>query len=330
MIERINRAAQVGGWNDDRKCSELYLILRERALLWYDGLESRDVNVNNWNALKTAFLETYEPRYTAKTTCASFSELVQKSDESVNDFYNRVHAVVKRLGAMRPAALADVRVAHVGVADDLARTIKTEGTSDERKYWQQLLFTAGLKDELRLKVMDENEDNLADCFKVACDHESLLNERRKTFGVTAISGGEGRACSSWSQDDIDALEDTDFSQVNAIRSGHNMPPLRRSATYRNVVNNSNRSYANATRGSSSASSNTTGGNPMKCRYCKKTGHLQKVCFSRIRNNAPMVDKDGKPYRVNAVNQDAGGESANDANAAAASISTVSAVNHLNW
>jgi hypothetical protein len=231
---------------------------------------------------------------------------------------------------MRPAALADVRLAHPGVANDLANNLKAEGTSDERRYWQQLLFTAGLKDELRLKVMDENDDNLADCFKTACDHESLLNERRKTFGVTAVSGGEDRALRSWSQDEVDALEDSAFNQVNAIRTGNSLPPLRRSAMYRNVVNNSNRSYASTARTTTGASTSAIG-NPMKCRYCKKAGHLQKACFARIRNNAPMVDKDGRPYRVNAVNQgDAGDAAAAATEAAPAPGPAISSVHHLNW
>ena len=32
-----------------------------------------------------------------------------------------------------------------------------------------------------------------------------------------------------------------------------------------------------------------------CRYCKKPGHLQKVCNARIKAGAPQVDLNGKPY-----------------------------------
>jgi hypothetical protein len=32
-----------------------------------------------------------------------------------------------------------------------------------------------------------------------------------------------------------------------------------------------------------------------CRYCKKPGHLQKICNSRIKAGAPQVDSSGKPY-----------------------------------
>lgn len=328
MIDRINRAAVSGGWNEARKCSELYLVLRDRALLWYDGLEHKNVDTNVWDQLKEAFLRSYEPRFTAKSTCANFAELVQKQNETVNDFYNRVHAVVKRLGAMRPVALNAVRAAHVGIADDIINPIKTEGSMDERKYWQQILFTAGLRDDLRLKVMDENKDTLAECFEVACDHESLLNEKRRTMGVTAIADDEDKALGFWLQDDIDNLEDDAFNTVNAVRNNSRLPPLRRSATYRQVVNNAQRSYANAARQSPSPSS-ASGNRSMNCRYCKKPGHLQKVCFSRIRHNAPMVDKDGKPYRINVVNNTMAA-AADDASNSFKRDATISTINHLNW
>ena len=35
---------------------------------------------------------------------------------------------------------------------------------------------------------------------------------------------------------------------------------------------------------------------VQCRYCKKWGHFQKDCKSRLRDNAPMVGEDGKPYQ----------------------------------
>jgi hypothetical protein len=42
-----------------------------------------------------------------------------------------------------------------------------------------------------------------------------------------------------------------------------------------------------------------------CRYCKKTGHFQKECKSRLRDKAPMVDANGQPFKkVNQVASEA--------------------------
>src|SRR5574343_642950 len=41
LIERFETAARIARWNADevRKCEEFYLILRDRALIWWKGLE---------------------------------------------------------------------------------------------------------------------------------------------------------------------------------------------------------------------------------------------------------------------------------------------------
>ena len=89
--------------------------------------------------------------------------------------------------------------------------------------------------------------------------------------------------------------------------------------------------------------------PIKCRYCKKMGHMQKECKSRLRDNAPEVDANGKPYasfsskpsgspagnpRVHAV-QEIEGHISNYAAAAVHAVQEMrsdylNAVDHLNW
>ena len=73
--------------------------------------------------------------------------------------------------------------------------------------------------------------------------------------------------------------------VNAIRKKFGKKPFFRRRNGGNGNSNGN---------------NGIGG--IKCRYCQKMGHMQKVCKSRIRDRAPMVDASGKPFqkRVNAV------------------------------
>ncbi len=72
-----------------------------------------------------------------------------------------------------------------------------------------------------------------------------------------------------------------------------------------------------------------------CRYCNKKGHLQKECFSRQRNNAPMVDAKGKAYENNHVNKVADKPTARQAKAVyedshIGSVTNLSPYHHLNW
>ena len=93
LVDRIDRAAVIANWdcptaNDDagrmadlaagarRRCDELYLCLREKAMSWYHTLEDiPGFDSNNWEDLKKEFLEAYLPKYTARTLCVSLQEL---------------------------------------------------------------------------------------------------------------------------------------------------------------------------------------------------------------------------------------------------------------
>jgi hypothetical protein len=50
LLDRINRAATVAQWNtDERKITEFYLTLRDRAILWWDTLDDNpNINKGNW------------------------------------------------------------------------------------------------------------------------------------------------------------------------------------------------------------------------------------------------------------------------------------------
>jgi hypothetical protein len=85
------------------------------------------------------------------------------------------------------------------------------------------------------------------------------------------------------------LTDQELDQIAVIRA-HNQP-------FMHFKNNGQDNNSN-----NQARSTTTVRNPNTvCRYCKKKGHLQKLCFSRKRDKAPMVDDNGKVYHNNRVN-----------------------------
>ena len=74
-------------------------------------LAYEDVNVAVWNTIKQEFLAAYEPKYTAKTTCTNFSDLVQCMGEGAHDYYLRVCETFARMIDAKPATMADVRTA---------------------------------------------------------------------------------------------------------------------------------------------------------------------------------------------------------------------------
>lgn len=282
LVDRLENARKIAAWPDDaRACNEFYACLRGRALIWWETLKDHGVNNQVWAEVKKAFLKAYEPKYSPKLTFTNFADLTQKNHESVHDFYLRITEVCRKMFQGRPEALFTVRTDHphgANVAnaydDDIVKAIKKEGMEDDEMYIKHQIFVAGIKEELRCKVIEENKATLGESVYFAIELEAILNEKKAHLKMNAIE-----------EIDDSSLTEEEKNLINALRFKKNggggkfqkrMPPKATASTV--------------------------------CRYCKKNGHFQKDCRSRIRDKAPMVDAQGKAYRkVNPINQEEGGQ-----------------------
>ncbi len=293
LIVQINHAGAIAGWDNARKLLEFKMCLRDKAVGWFEGLIEERINVDDWDIVKAEFLETYEPKYSTKTTCANFTDLNQKSKESINDYTYHVQMASKRLTDKKPAALAAVRVTIAAGATEAE--IKAEGVADAFMFIKHQLFLAGLRDGLRDKVLEMEKPTFTESVKAARNLETIQNDQKRLNKINAIKQeiGEDKAREIIWKD----LPDDQLGQLAVLRFQQKC-----------IINNQ-------------ARSNTAVRNPnTACRYCQKKGHLQKDCFARKRNKAPMVDANGKPYQ----NQNQNGNRINnvaDQNPAAAATST---------
>jgi hypothetical protein len=280
LIVRVNDTATIGNWAVDRKILEFKMCLRDRAVTWFEGLIEEGLNVDDWDVIKAEFLETYEPKYSAKTTCANFTDLNQKSEESINYYTYRVQTAHKRLTDNKPATMAVIRAAAPTIAE-----AKAEGILDAFKFVKHQLFLAGLKDGLRDKVLQAKKATFNESVKVARNLETIQNDHKRLNKIAAVKAElqpeEAREI-IWEE-----LTEQEIEQVAALwsRNGRFQP----------------RNHSGPARNNGQARTNTTTNPNIVCRYCNKKGHRQKECFSRRIANAPMVDANGKPYESNRVN-----------------------------
>jgi hypothetical protein len=147
LLDRINRAATVAQWNtEERKITEFYLTLRDRAILWWYTLDDNpNINKGNWADIQQEFLAAYAPRFTARTTCTNFQDLIQRNNENVHDYYLRVSDAFKKMCEAKPAAIATVRIDRGAATAEQAAAIKLEGVKDSEGFFKHQLFIAGLK-----------------------------------------------------------------------------------------------------------------------------------------------------------------------------------------
>ena len=148
LIIRVNDTATIAGWANDQKILEFKICLRDKAIGWFESLIEDGIYLDNWDTVKAEFLESYKPKYSAKTTCVNFTYLTQKYDESINDYTYRVQMAYKHLTDNKPATMAAVRAVTSTVEE-----AKAKGISDAFKFVKHHLLLAGLKDGIRDKVL---------------------------------------------------------------------------------------------------------------------------------------------------------------------------------
>jgi len=302
LIDRIDRAGQVGGWDDDRKCNELNLILREEGLLWWQALDDEPIaNIEqNWPELKKAFLKAYAPKYTPKATCNIFVELQQRSGETVQSYYLRVHDGFKRMCDNMPEGLATTVTAPLlaqaavgadGLTEAQALVYKTEGIRQLEKYFLRQLLVAGMKEEIRTKIMEAGLNTVNETMNLARETETIITDKRKSSHVAAIQENQS--------------EDNEEGDINAIRG--------KDGKFKKGP------YKPSQNGSEEKKKQFQG----NCRYCKKWGHSQKICRDRKEKGAPLVDAKGVPYKTQHTTAVQEGEKEENKNVDMASLSFAS-------
>jgi len=293
IIEKIELAAGVANWNDARKIAELKGCLRDQAKRRFDSiLDTCPEDMAVWANVKKQFLKQYDPKGTAKATCAGFSELNQKSGEKVGDFYGRVNEHFRRIRENRlPDHLGPLDTDNVPAAQlDLVRTIVERSTRRMLETIQQTVFTAGLNDQLRQKVMEAAKTTLFDCLDYATDLETYLADKKTKANSIQINSVQDEEGSHDGTEEPEFESEEEFNAVNAFRVRRGLPPRPRPQRFRNSGYRSN--------GSNNGNQNngSQGKKDFRCRYCKKLGHNQTECRKRIREGGQCVDEAGKPWK----------------------------------
>jgi len=323
-VERISRSRHSGGWDHALTMTYVFNALRGDALSWFDALKRTGVNRNNWDDFKTAFLKAYSTTRTPRTTTVHLADLQQGATENVVQYYSRVIRAIDDLEMLIPngrfprpdplfgAAFTGVNAFNnIALADRQAEAdaLISHGATSAFNHMALNLFVSNLRPFLRDKLLENRPDSLTDAFDTAVALERLQTDpRRATAGVNAVDSDPPSTDDNASKTDTpedSAVIDAEIDALNLkLRS---LQHRRQGAAPRNQPRPS------GSTGFSNPPPSSNGRPPRnqqqqqrrarpedKCRYCKKSGHFQKECFSRRRDNAPMVGADGQPYRKNSV------------------------------
>jgi hypothetical protein len=153
------------------------------------------------------------------------------------------------------------------------------------------LFISNLKPALRDELMKAPPTDLNAAIKAARQLEKI---HAKPENGHATVSEIGQSSSQASADDVDQQIEALSAQFQALLKRRQASNGRggRGGRGRGSQGRGGRGRG---RGQTQGSNGASGSSYNTCRYCKKPGHLQKVCNSRIRAGAPEVDAQGKPY-----------------------------------
>ena len=129
-----------------------------------------------------------------------------------------------------------------------------------------------------------------DTLKVAIATETLILDKKDNLKMPIKIMAVEAECDDkvLEEEDIDE-EEAALNSLNAIRIQKGKTPFKKFP----------RSNGNRNGG---AQPKTTNGEPMKCHYCKKSGHMQKECYKWIKENGAMITAQGKQYKANEVTE----------------------------
>ena len=294
-LARVEKARLTAAWDDANTMAFIYVSLRGKALKWYECLERSGIALN-FADFSTAFISSFSPATTARTATISLHEVKQQQNEDVVGFYARVIEVVNEIenlipaAARRPAAVAyPAEIIALQGFNALAANLRNEppqalfnlGMKTAMNHVGIQLFVAGLRPQIRDDLMKDMPATLWEAFQSALTLEKIHMPIKSSMSasVNEIADEETTQIDG----EIEAVQ-AQLQRLQTRRSQYKPGQFNKPGGFGSRQNYSQQS-----------------GKPLTlrdsiCRCCKKKGHMQDKCFTRIRKNLPCVDANGIPLK----------------------------------
>ena len=301
FIKRLEQAAAIGTWNDKRKCAEFCHLLHSEANGFMTmTLKKAKVAEDDWAGHKMVFLKFYDAKGTAKLNFFSLHKMKQGPTEKVRDFWTKVQLHMDRI---KDSVDVQEQVDALDKADfaaDIVGEVRKERQSAAavmQDFYEKQIFIAGLNTDVQVKVMEATPKLAYDVLMVAIDTETLILDKKDNLKMPIkINAVEAEAeCEEDKPEEDEDDAESALAVLNTIRIQKGKAPFKKfPGSYKSLPTKPANGFRPKTTNGS--------GEPMKCRYCKKSGHMQKECYKRIKENGAMITAQGKQYKANEITE----------------------------
>ena len=243
-------------------------------------LKKAKVADDNWAGHKEVFLSFFDVKGTAKLNFFSLHEMKQGPAEKVRDFWTKVQLhldhIKDSVDVQEQIETLEKQDFQAALVDNVVKECR-QAAVVMQDFYEKMIFITGLNADIRVKVMEATPKFAYDTLKVAIATEMLILDKKDNLKmpikISAVKADESDA-----EEEEDDAEASLLNSLNAIQIQKGKTPFKRfPGNYQKTNGNGNGAH-------NGARPKTMNGEPMKCRYCKKSGHMQKECYKRIKEN----------------------------------------------
>ena len=279
-------------WSNSVTASTAILLLRGKSADWIANLiEEKDPAVTSWTELKKKFQDRFCVKHTLSEKTRLITDLKMTNSESCSDFFDRCKSNLNILYTEEWSEPTEENQA----ADNQARTKSIT-------LHHKLLFTAGLRSDIKQDVVIQDSTTLDEVKTVAMRVEASIKDRKKNATIVEVNNIDNEVEESDPDDsgfECDAIHKQSQRQL------------------RHYERNQNRGFRGGRGNRGNAGNGFRGGRGGQnrrfnglCHYCHQPNHQIRFCFAKqnderqgiFRNQRPKPEQPRENASVEASNE----------------------------
>jgi len=101
-LERFENGRIAGAWSAERTKCYFYNSMRDDALSWYRMLKVVKINTDDYEAVRTAFIQNFGDQTNNRVVINDFTHMEQRKDETVQKFFTRIGEIAYNYAVKKP------------------------------------------------------------------------------------------------------------------------------------------------------------------------------------------------------------------------------------
>jgi len=308
FIEKIEDNIRSGYLTQETAFIRIPTVLKGEAKRWYDSVKfvGRSHAPTNWQQFKTIFCKDFDVILTNAAATKTLGKLSQGKNQSVVNFYSDCVAAIEQIhmNIPQPTREGITDRVHAAAPVNAAENAERQAEKDHFEAMSLILiqnaymtvaqfyiknhFVNGLLPEIHDEVAAKPDLSCRETFDYAKRLASIKMAKQKVT-IAAVATPD-------TQEGVSAAQQR---PTGSQRSGNSDNKNWRNNSSGSGNPHKNQNYNSKSSGSanSTQTKTTNAFKNVTCWFCKKLGHIQTQCRSRINDNKPLRKSNFKVFLI---------------------------------